>query len=72
MNAYGVTPALDAGIIESTDLAGVKRILGRLGESGDLTIRLVRSSRPELQEQHLSAVETAATWRDQLKGERYH
>ena len=72
MNAYGVTSAFDAGIIDAADVAGIKRILDRLEKGGDLTIRLVGSSRPELQEQYLTAVETAATWRDQLKGERYH
>ena len=72
MNSYGVTSSFDAGIIESEDVAGIKRILDRLEKGGDLTIRLVGSSRPELQEQYLSAVETAATWREQLKGERYH
>ena len=72
MNSYGVTSAFDAGIIESEDVTGIKRILDRLEKGGDLTIRLVGSSRPELQEQYLSAVETAATWREELKGERYH
>jgi predicted amidohydrolase YtcJ len=72
MNAYGVTAAFDAGIIDGDDVDGIKRILDRLEKGGDLTIRLVGSSRPELQEQYLTAVETAATWRDQLKGERYH
>lgn len=72
MNSYGVTSAFDAGIIESEDVTGIKRILDRLEKGGDLTIRLIGSSRPELQEQYLSAVETAATWREELKGERYH
>jgi predicted amidohydrolase YtcJ len=72
MNAYGVTSAFDAGIFESDDVASIKRVLDRLEKGGDLTLRLVGSSRPELQEQYLSAVDTAATWREQLKGERYH
>lgn len=72
MNTYGVTSAFDAGIIDNADITSIKRILDRLEEGGHLTIRLVGSSRPELQEQYLSAVETAAVWRKELKGERYH
>jgi predicted amidohydrolase YtcJ len=72
MNAYGVTSAFDAGIIDGADLAGIKRILDRLEKDGDLTIRLVGSSSPKLQEHYLSAVKTAATWREELKGDRYH
>jgi len=72
MNAYGVTSAFDAGIIDGADVAGIKRVLDRLEEGGDLTIRLVGSSRPKLQEHYLSAVKTAATWREELKGDRYH
>ena len=72
MNAYGVTSAFDAGIIDGADVAGIKRILDRLEKGGDLTIRLVGSSRPKLQEHYLSAVKTAATWREELKGDRYH
>jgi predicted amidohydrolase YtcJ len=53
-------------------VAGIKRILDRLEKGGDLTIRLVGSSRPKLQEHYLSAVKTAATWREELKGDRYH
>jgi predicted amidohydrolase YtcJ len=66
MNAYGVTSAFDAGIIDGADVAGIKRILDRLEKGGDLTIRLVGSSRPKLQEHYLSAVKT------ELKGDRYH
>ena len=72
MNAYGVTSAFDAGVIESDDADTVKRILERLESAGDLTIRLVGSSRPETQEQYLSAVDTADHWRQAIKGERYH
>ena len=72
MNSYGVTAAFDGGIIESDDVEAVKHILDRLESSGDLTIRLVGSSRPETQEQYLTAVDTADLWREELKGERYH
>jgi len=72
MNSYGVTAAFDAGIIESDDVEVVKQILDRVEESGHLTIRLIGSSRPEIQEQYLTAVDTADLWRKELRGERYH
>lgn len=72
MNGFGVTAAFDAGVIESDEVEAVKHILDRLEASGDLTIRLVGSSRPETQEQYLTAVDTADLWRRELKGERYH
>ena len=72
MNSYGVTAAFDAGIIESDDVQDVKHILDRVEESGQLTIRLIGSSRPETQEQYLTAVDTADLWRKELRGERYH
>ena len=72
MNSYGVTAAFDAGIIESDDVDAVKDILDRLESAGDLTVRLVGSSRPETEEQYLTAVDTADLWRKKLKGDRYH
>jgi len=72
MNSYGVTAAFDAGIIESDDVESVKHILDRVEAAGYLTMRLVGSSRPETQEQYLTAVDTADLWRKELRGERYH
>lgn len=72
MNSYGVTAAFDAGIIESDNVEDVRQILDRVEAAGDLTVRLVGSSRPETQEQYLTAVDTADLWRRELKGERYH
>ena len=72
MNSYGVTAAFDAGIIESDDVEEVKHILDRIEASGQLTLRLVGSSRPETQEQYLTAVDTADLWRKELRGDRYH
>ena len=72
MNSYGVTSAFDAGIIENADVESVKHILDSIEANGDLTIRLVGSSRPEMQEEYLTAVDTADLWRSELKGERYH
>ena len=72
MNSYGVTAAFDAGIIENADVESVKHILDSIEANGDLTIRLVGSSRPKTQEEYLTAVDTADLWRRELKGERYH
>jgi predicted amidohydrolase YtcJ len=72
MNSYGVTAAFDAGIIDIDDVRDVKHLLDRLEATGYLTIRLVGSSRPEIQEQYLTAVDTADLWRKELRGERYH
>jgi len=72
MNSYGVTAAFDAGIIESDDVMEVKHILDRVEDAGYLTMRLVGSSRPETQEQYLTAVDTADLWRKELRGDRYH
>jgi predicted amidohydrolase YtcJ len=72
LNAYGVTAAFDAGVIESGTHEDVKRILDRLETSGDLTIRLVGSSRPEKQEEYTTAVDTADLWRRELQGNHYH
>jgi predicted amidohydrolase YtcJ len=72
MNSYGVTAAFDAGIIESDDVEDVKHILDRVEAAGHLTLRLVGSSRPETQEQYMTAVDTADLWRKKLKGGRYH
>lgn len=72
MNSYGVTAAFDAGVIESDDLESIKQILDRIEQEGHLTIRLVGSSRPELEAQYLTAVDTADQWRRELRGERYH
>ena len=72
MNSYGVTAAFDAGVIESDNVEEVKHILDRVEAAGHLTLRLIGSSRPETQEQYLTAVDTADLWRKELKGERYH
>ena len=70
MNAYGVTSVFDAGAFGTGD--SVKRILDRLEDAGQLTVRIVGSSRPELQEEYLTAVDVADQWRNRVKGERYH
>ena len=72
MNSYGVTAAFDAGIMETDGVEGVKYILDRIEAEGHMTMRLVGSSRPEIEEQYLTAVDTTDLWRKELKGERYH
>lgn len=70
MNGYGVTSAFDAGT--SRERESVKRILDALEDAGQLTLRIVGSSRPETQEEYLEAVDVAGQWRQEVKGERYH
>lgn len=70
MNAYGVTAAFDAGAMANADT--VKKVMQTLEERGDMSIRIVGSSRPEGAAQAESAVATAMQWRDEIKGERYH
>jgi predicted amidohydrolase YtcJ len=70
MNRYGVTSAFDAGVFGTGE--SVKRVLNRLEDAGQLTIRIVGSSRPELQEEYVTAVDIADEWRKELKGDRYH
>jgi len=72
MNRYGVTAVFDAGAFEGGDLNGVKRILDRLYAAGDLTVRIVGSSRPDSQDDFPNAVDDAFRARDEIKGERYH
>jgi len=70
LNAYGVTAAYDAGALGYAD--NLHKILDRLEDGGDLTIRLVGSYRPSGPDDVATAVERAGTWRDTIKGENYH
>ncbi len=70
MNSYGVTSVFDAGTRGDAEL--VKHVLDALESSGELTVRIVGSSRPEATEQAATAVDTAEEWGRQIKGERYH
>ena len=70
MNGYGVTAVFDAGTEGDLDL--VKQVLGELESSGELTVRIVGSSRPVVSEQAATAVDTAEEWGRQVRGERYH
>jgi predicted amidohydrolase YtcJ len=72
MNGYGVTAVFDAGAFDDQDYSRVQRVLDRMHANGDLTVRIVGSSRPETQEEYETAVAVAEEWRSNLKGERYH
>ena len=70
LNSYGVTAGFDAGVLG--DGEEVVEVLGALERSGELTLRIVGSSRPETSEEAATAVATAIEWRDAIRGERYH
>lgn len=70
MNAYGITAAFDAGAFGGYEQT--RNVLSRVEQAGDMTIRLVGSSRPETAEEFDDAVAMADKYRQGIKGERYH
>jgi predicted amidohydrolase YtcJ len=70
LNAYGVTAVFDAGAIGYEE--SLPRVLQRLEKSGDLTVRIIGAYRPHGPEDLPHAIETAKSWREELKGEHYH
>ena len=70
LNGYGVTSVFDAGAVGYE--ASLRRVLERLEESGDLTVRIVGAYRPRGPEDVADAVATAHEWRERIQGERYH
>ena len=70
LNSYGVTSVFDAGAIGYGGM--LESVLRRLESSGDLTVRIVGSYRPEGPEDIPDAMDRASEWRSNLKGERYH
>ncbi|MDX1517575.1 MAG: amidohydrolase [Woeseiaceae bacterium] len=70
MNSYGVTSAFDAGTMG--DVETVTYALSKLEEAGELTVRIVGSSRPETSEEAATAVDVAERWGREVRGERYH
>lgn len=70
LNAYGVTAAYDAGALDYAD--NLHRILARLEDGGDLSIRLVGSYRPSGPDDVSQAVGRAENWRNTIKGRNYH
>ncbi|MBT5219316.1 MAG: amidohydrolase [Woeseia sp.] len=70
LNAYGVTSAFDAGAFEYGD--SLNRILNRLEDAGDLTIRLQGAYAVDGPDDVSAAVQNAVRWRDTIKGNNYH
>ena len=70
MNRYGVTAAFDAGAMG--DLETTRNVLRRVEAAGEMTVRIVGSSRPETAEEADGAFAMAEAHRQQVKGERYH
>lgn len=70
LNGYGVTAVFDAGALGYTEQ--LPRVLQRLEQGGDLTIRIVGSYRPTGPADVAHAVTRTLEWRDSIKGERYH
>ena len=70
MNSYGVTAAFDAGA--RGDVDSLQRVLQRIESAGNMTIRIVGSSRPSGPDDVASAIETADAWRNRIKGDHYH
>lgn len=70
LNGYGVTSIFDAGALGYED--SLARILKRLEDSGELTVRIVGSYRPDGPDDAPDAIDNAAAWRENLRGERYH
>ncbi len=70
MNAYGVTAAFDAGLLDNEAMA--RSVLERLEDGGDLTIRLLGSYRADGPGEAVDAVARTLEWAQTVKGERYH
>ena len=70
LNGYGVTSVFDAGAIGYEESLG--RVLKRLEESGELTVRIVGSYRPAGPDDLPVAMERLEEWRDNMQGDRYH
>ncbi len=70
MNAYGVTAAFDAGVLEN-DQAIAARVLEALAASGALTLRIAGSARVESPDGVDEAVRMTKRWAAALSGPRY-
>lgn len=70
MNAYGVTAAFDAGVLEN-DLGMARRVLEALATGGELTLRIAGSARVESPEGVDEAVRMTRRWAEALDGPRY-
>ena len=70
MNSYGITAVFDAGADSGAE--ELKFVLESLEASGELSLRIVGSSRADTAEQAATAVDVAEEWGRTIKGERYH
>ncbi|MFK8020421.1 MAG: amidohydrolase [Pseudomonadales bacterium] len=70
MNSFGVTAAFDAGTIGYGDV--VKQVWDGINASGNMSVRIVGSYRPEDASQAADAVENAKQWRDSIQGSNFH
>ena len=70
LNAYGVTSIFDGGALGYEDT--LQRVLQRLENGGDLTVRIVGVYRPTGPDDVELAVSRAGEWRENIKGDRYH
>lgn len=70
LNYYGVTSIYDAGASGYENELDL--ILEELEDRGDMTVRIVGSYRPGGAEDVDIAVDKAVSWRDRIRGERYH
>jgi predicted amidohydrolase YtcJ len=71
MNRYGITAIFDAGTPDaSTEF--VREVLTDLDAHGELTVRIVGSSRVDTVEQVATAVAVADEWRESVRGKNYH
>ncbi len=70
LNGYGITSAFDAGAFGVEE--ELHRVLARLENQGDMTIRLIGSFMPTGPDGVDEAVSRTEEWRDTIKGKRYH
>ena len=71
MNSQGITTVFDAATDEQ-DHAVLKRVLDRVEDSGNLSLRVFGAAAVDTQEQIGIAVNRADEWRRELRGERFH
>lgn len=71
MNRQGITTAFDASPM-GLERDFVKRVLERVADRGRLTVRVFGAAAVDAADQAASAVEWAASWREEVKGDRYH
>jgi predicted amidohydrolase YtcJ len=70
LNSYGVTSVFDAGVGAYEE--SLARILKRIEDAGDMTVRIVGSYRPNGPDQADQAVEQTEKWAANIRGKNYH